>query len=55
MLARRAIGFIYDHMTYGLPAEVVDEIDAALGDEEAERRVNAARMEAAVAMGGEIG
>jgi hypothetical protein len=55
MLARRGIAFIYDHMTYGLPAEAVDEIDAFLGDEAAARRVNAARMEAVVGMGGEIG
>lgn len=55
MLARRGVAFIYDHMTFGLSEEAVDEIDAALGDEGAVARVNERRMAAVMGVEGEIG
>ena len=55
MTAGRAVEWIYDHLTRGLPDEAVDRIDAYLGDDLARARVRKRNRETVIAAGVEVG
>lgn len=55
MTARRAFRFLYGRLVAPLDHDTRLEVDAILGDTEAEQELQRMRREAVMAMGGEFG